>query len=126
MSEPEYLIRRATPAEASFVSDLALRSTPYWGYSADFMLACQSELTFVATYLTSHPTFVIEVEERIVGFYSLKPMSDDEVELQALFVEPASIGHGYGRALMTHAKRQAKALGYQWLIIHLSMLNRPR
>lgn len=117
MSQTKYLIRQAIPSEASLVSDLAIRSKAYWGYSPDFMAACQAELTFDATYVAAHPTFVIEVAKQVIGFYSLEPLSDDEVELGTLFVEPTAIGQNYGRALMIHAKLQAKAWGYQRLII---------
>lgn len=117
MSKTESHIRRAVPTEAAFVSDLAFRSKAYWGYAAEFMAACRAELTFDGVYLEENPTFVLEVATQILGFYSLEPLSTEEVELGTLFVEPAAIGQGYGRALMSHAKQQAQRLGYRRLII---------
>ncbi|MCB0198170.1 MAG: GNAT family N-acetyltransferase, partial [Anaerolineae bacterium] len=53
----------------------------------------------------------------IVGFYALVSLSSTEIELEAMFVEPAYIGRGYGRALIEHAKATAKSLHASDLII---------
>jgi hypothetical protein len=38
-------IRQAIFGEGQLLSDLAFRSKAYWGYSSEFMEACQAELT---------------------------------------------------------------------------------
>lgn len=117
---PQSLIIRAVePHEASYITELAMRSKAYWGYSAEFMAACRAELSVSADTLIS-PQFHVRAAEQaaeIVGFYTLETLSDTEFELEALFVEPEHIGLGIGRALMTHAKRYAAALGGRQLIV---------
>lgn len=110
-------IRPARPDEAAHLSGLAFRSKAYWGYAAAFMEACRAELTLSASYLATHPVFVIERAQTPVGFYTLEPISDADVELGYLFVEPTWIGRGYGRTLIEHAKTQARSLGYVTLLI---------
>ncbi len=110
-------IRRARPGEADRLSELALRSKAYWGYPPDFIEACWEELTLSEADLRATPTFVAAVDGERVGFYALERLSVDEVELGFLFVEPAAIGRGHGRALIEHAKEQARALGYRTLVI---------
>lgn len=39
----------------------------------------------------------------VIGFYTVKNMSDVVCELEALFVEPKYIGTGVGRSLIQHA-----------------------
>jgi len=81
------VIRPATPDEAASISALAMRPKAAWGYSPAFMDACCAELTWSAQ------------------------------DLETLFVEPARIGTGVGRALIEHVKSEALARGAQVLLI---------
>ena len=110
-------IRPAALPEASTLTELALRSKAYWGYSAEFMAACRDELTYSADDLRRGSFFVAEQAGALLGFYALARHSTAEVELEALFVEPAYIGQGVGRALIEHAKAMAKAWGAEVMIV---------
>jgi GNAT superfamily N-acetyltransferase len=59
----------------------------------------------------------MESHGEAVGFYTLERLSDDEVELGYLFVEPAAIGRGHGRRLIEHAKGQAVGLGFRSMVV---------
>lgn len=111
------LIRRARSDEAAFLSGLAFRSKAHWGYPESFMEACRVELTLSSSYLAEHPAFVLVCAQTPIGFYTLERLSDTEVELGYLFVEPARIGRGYGRKLMNHAREQARSRGYRTMLI---------
>ena len=113
----KWRIRRALPSEVEHLSRLAFDSKSYWGYSDQFMQACLEELTIAESHIENNPTFVIETARSIAGFYSLEHISAAEVELSFLFLEPAFIGKGYGRKLMTHAQEKARHLGYSKMII---------
>lgn len=112
-------IRHVHPEEAASLSALALRSKAYWGYSAEFIAACRAELTYSADQIQgdNFRFFVAENGGSLIGFYALGQLSIDELELEALFVDPPYIGKGYGRALIEHAKRTAAELGAAFLII---------
>jgi len=112
-------IRPARPKEAERLSRLALRSKARWGYSPEFMDACAEELSCSPRQIAS-PRFrfaVAEVDHVVAGFYALELLSVDELELDALFVEPGHIGTGVGRALMDHARQTAADLGGRSLVI---------
>ncbi len=53
--------------------------------------------------------YVIEIDGHIIGFASVGPCRDDDRsaasqwELYGLYLEPSSIGRGYGAAITTHA-----------------------
>lgn len=98
-------IREAREDEVRFLSDLALRSKAYWGYSREFLDACRSELTVDAARIDSddYLSFVAVQGATIIGFYAVERLSDDDYELEALFVEPTYIGTGVGRTLINHA-----------------------
>jgi GNAT superfamily N-acetyltransferase len=106
------MIRRARRDEAAFLSDLARRSKAHWGYPAEFLAACREELT-----VSGDEAFALELEGRVLGFYTLEHVSDATVELGHLFVEPDAIGAGHGRALIEHARREAARRGYRTLVI---------
>jgi N-acetylglutamate synthase-like GNAT family acetyltransferase len=113
------MIRPARVEEARLLSDLALRSKAHWGYSAKFIEQCREELSYSEQQLRAEHMrfFVIESLQRVAGFYALKRLSANEMELEAMFVEPASIGQGFGRLLIDHAKSVASAMGAKRLVI---------
>src|SRR3954453_14472796 len=104
-------IRRARPAEAAVLSALALRSKAHWGYDADFLAACQDDLTLSADDITTSAVYVFDGADAPAGFYRLVLQHDVVAELDALFVEPAAIGQGIGRPLWQHAVATATKLG---------------
>ena len=107
------LIREVKTHEASVLSNLAMRSKAYWGYSAKFMAACENELLVTEKKLESDTLqyMVAERKGKVIGYYALEKMSESRFELDALFVEPDCIGSGIGKALLTHAKTAAANLG---------------
>lgn len=113
----ETIIRKAAPEEASLLSALAFRSKAYWGYDAAFMEACREDLTLSREKVLEHPTYFLEADGDILGFYNLEHISGEEVELGYLFVEPNAIRNGYGGKLVQHARKTAKRLGYKFITI---------
>jgi N-acetylglutamate synthase-like GNAT family acetyltransferase len=112
-----FQIRPAKSSEAKFISDLALRSKAYWGYSPAFIEACRHELKYTARDIEKNQFFVAELEGQIIGFFALEIISPTSVELEALFVDPAYINRGYGRKLINSAKSVAKELGCEIMIV---------
>jgi len=110
-------LRDADVGEARLLSALAFRSKAHWGYSPEFMAACRHELTYAAEDIERGGFVVAEESGAILGFYALARYAPAEVELDALFVEPAAIGRGVGRALIDDAKARAARLGARRMTI---------
>ena len=112
-------IRDAKPREAMEISALAMRSKSWWGYPKEFMEACREELTVSPEDINSDDLHyvVAEYELKLSGYYAIEKCTEQEYELEALFVEPACIGMGIGKALMAHAKSMVTALGGKTLTI---------
>ncbi len=83
------------------------------------MTACREELTYSDSQIDSdnYEFYVCEAEGRIAGFYALELLGPIDAELEALFVEPEMIGHGFGRTLIEHAKAKAASLGIRQIVI---------
>jgi len=110
------LLRLATASECGSLSALALRSKAYWGYDPVFLQPCRFELTVDPKAATAGRVVVLVEEETTLGFYALSPGERrEEAEISLLFVEPAVIGHGIGRALWEHAVAKARAQGLKRL-----------
>lgn len=117
--KPVYRLRTAELKDANELSALALRSKAHWGYSAEFMNACEQELTITPEKIL-HDRFdyvLVEKGETVMGFYALERLSLSHFELEALFVEPTYMGQGGGRALIEHAKQRVIANGGSTLLI---------
>ncbi|MDT0441208.1 GNAT family N-acetyltransferase [Streptomyces johnsoniae] len=110
------LIRAARAEEAGALSELALRSKAYWGYSDAFIAACREELRLHPGDIERRRTTVAEREGRAIGFATLdgEPL---EGELGMLFVDPLAIGQGVGRRLFDHTLDVARGLGFTRLIL---------
>lgn len=107
------IIVKADPSNADELTQIALASKAYWGYSAEFMDSCKNELTVTSSKITE-PTFTYFVaihQNKIAGFYALENLSEMRLELEALFVLPDLIGQGIGKKLFHHAMLQAKNNG---------------
>lgn len=107
------VIRNAEKSEAESLSALAMRSKAHWGYSEEFMDACRQELLVTEEMIERDANYyaVAEKEGVTVGFYALTSLSDSNIELDLLFVEPNHIRSGVGRMLFEHARNYAAANG---------------
>jgi GNAT superfamily N-acetyltransferase len=109
------VIRPARLHELPLLSALALRSKAVWGYSPELMAAFHSELTLRAEHLPL--VFVDELGGAVRGFYALSVLDAERAELEFLFVEPGALRRGCGRALLAHAREQARELGCRAIVI---------
>ena len=126
---PSITLRAAKPEEASLLSHLTMRSKAHWGYSAEFMQACQEELsatpeeirnqvfTYVVAETIEAESAGTEHSQQLIGFYALERLASSQFELDAMFVDPLYMGQGVGRALIGHAKHQVTAQGGNTLLI---------
>ena len=92
------------------LSEVAFAAKQHWGYSVEWMEAWREELTATPEYLHAQPVYVATEEGRIAGFFGLKSAADGH-HLEHLWLLPAFIGRGLGRALFGEAVQQARPAG---------------
>ena len=112
-------LRPARAEDCRALSELGMRSKAYWGYPPDFMAACREELRVRPDSLEA-PGWryvVARSGKQLVGYYALVRLDDSRVELDALFLEPACIGIGFGRRLFAAACADAAAMPADTLLI---------
>lgn len=103
-------IRRARASEAAELTALVFAAKRHWGYSDAQMEAWRADLAISGEALSVDSVFVAELDGRAVGFYSLQP-GGATCELNHLWVLPAHMSHGFGRALLAHAQLTAAGGG---------------
>lgn len=111
------MIRPAKNFEANLLSEIAFSSKAYWGYDAAFMESCRKELTLTEAMVTSDFCYVIEDSNKLLGFYLLKALHNDHLEIDMFFIEPAFTGKGLGAKLFKHAVDLAKSKNFKYLEI---------
>lgn len=101
------------------LSQLAFESKRFWGYDDEFMERCRSELVVREEDIANQMVWVAEGQSsgEALGFYLLKELSEDDAELDMLFVAPEYVRAGVGQALMQDAARVARLLGWSVLRI---------
>jgi GNAT superfamily N-acetyltransferase len=80
------------------------------------MEACRAELTLREEDLRRSAVQVAERDSAIVGVAQVS-IDDATADLEKLFIEPAEMGAGAGRALFEWAKRTAQECGAAALVI---------
>ena len=113
---PTPSFRRARPEDAALLSGMARAGKQYWGYPADWMAVWEKVLTITPDYIGSQPVVVAELAGEAAGFFGLRS-AEDGWHLEHLWVRPAHIGQGLGRALFAEALRLAGQAGATELLI---------
>lgn len=96
------IIRRALTTEAETLTQIAKDAKRYWGYPEHWLNFWQDDLTIRPEFVDDNPVYVAEGEGNVLGFYALI-LKKEKAELDHLWVAPAHIGSGVGKALFLHA-----------------------
>ncbi|HEX6032855.1 MAG TPA: GNAT family N-acetyltransferase [Anaerolineales bacterium] len=107
-------IRRAVPNEADALTRIALGAKRHWGYPERWIELWKPQLTFSPDYFEENESWVAELDDIPIAFYTLLE-KDGNAFLENLWVAPAFIGKGVGKALFFHALELSRQRGYQRL-----------
>lgn len=103
-------IHTVHPTHIETLTRIALAAKRHWGYPERWIEIWTPLLTFTPADLERADFFVAQIEDEIVGFYSLIT-AGPRAELENLWVLPAFMGRGVGRGLFEHALARARELG---------------
>ena len=104
-------IARAKPDDAAALTEIAFAAKRRRGYPERWIQAWRDILTMRPESISANMTFAAVEHDRAIGFYMLTTEGDG-VHLDHLWIEPAEMGRGIGRALFEHAVAQTKAAGF--------------
>ena len=94
-----------------------MRSKAHWGYDTEFMRLSWRSLQIDPAAIAAGRVFVaVDERDRPLGVVDCAFLGED-VDLMHLFVEPAALGRGVGRALFAVAVEWTRAQGRRTLLI---------
>lgn len=114
---PPPRLRRAARRDAAQLTNIAMAAKQFWGYPDRWMEQWRAQLTITEGYIDAVPVFVAEQAGQIVGFCAVDGQSPEVASLEHMWVLPAAMGQGVGRALLRRAAEHAGAMGARWLEI---------
>jgi len=112
----KYDVTQTTPEQAESLTQIAFAAKRHWGYPERWIELWSLILTITEEFIQKHPTFAVNVEGKPVGFYALS-FEKDKANLEHLWVLPAYMKQGIGKALFKHAIIQCQKLGARILEI---------
>lgn len=104
------MIVSATKNDVQNLTQIALISKAYWGYTEKQIQSWTEDLTVTHKMIEEMMVFKFISNNKIVGFYILNQPKNSTIELEFLFVHPDVIGQKIGKRLLTHAIEKATLL----------------
>jgi N-acetylglutamate synthase-like GNAT family acetyltransferase len=104
------MIVRATISDALKLTEIALKSKSFWGYSNELLESWRNDLTVTSKMISNCTVLKYLINDHIAGFYILNPPKAKSIELEMLFVLPKFIGKGIGKQLLQHSFENALKL----------------
>ncbi|WP_347173657.1 GNAT family N-acetyltransferase [Polaribacter uvawellassae] len=97
------MIVNAVPSDAKTLTQIALESKAYWGYSSEQIESWKSDLTILPETFKDWRGCKFMMDTEIAGFYILNRVNSRTCFLEFLFVKPKFIGKNIGGQLVEHA-----------------------
>ncbi len=112
-------IRRAQPDEADVLTEIAYAAKRHWGYAENWIEHWKDDLTITPDFIATNEMYVAIAGEEIAGCCALV-MSDSLAELEHMWIRPAHMGNGVGRALFQQIVLRATTLNAKVKVMELS------
>jgi GNAT superfamily N-acetyltransferase len=116
------VIRDARPDEVAALEELQRRASDVWEEYREQLAEHPDAIALDPALVSAGRVRVFEKDGLRVGFSVLLPPREEACELDGLFVEPAAMRGGVGRALIADAAQQARAAG----ATRISVIANPR
>jgi ribosomal protein S18 acetylase RimI-like enzyme len=104
-------IVRARPEDAPRLTEIAFAAKRHWGYPERWIEGWRDTLTMRPEFIAANVACSAVEDDYVAGFYVLTT-EEDGLHLDHLWIRPAAMRRGIGRALFEHAIDQARNSGF--------------
>jgi N-acetylglutamate synthase-like GNAT family acetyltransferase len=111
------MIISANTSDAKILTEIALKSKSFWGYSNEILEIWVEDLRVSKRIIQEMMVYKFISDDKTVGFYILSQPEEQSIELEFLFVLPTFIGKGVGSQLINHAFQKVKDLNCKQVIV---------
>ncbi|MCL7754493.1 GNAT family N-acetyltransferase [Polaribacter sp. Z022] len=102
------MIVKAHISDAKKLTEIALKSKAFWGYSNTQIESWRDDLTITQKMFDEWTIYKYLINKDIVGFYILNRVNIRTSILEFLFISPKFIKQGLGKKLLLHAIEKCK------------------
>jgi N-acetylglutamate synthase-like GNAT family acetyltransferase len=108
---------KATPEDSVPLSETAIQSKKYWGYSDELIRSWMPELEITKTYIEKDTVVKIFQESVFIGFFGLSRVDEQTIALDHLWLVPEYIQKGFGKVIFEQIRQEAQAQHYKTITI---------
>ncbi len=106
------MIVKSVRTDAEILTDIAIKSKAYWGYTHKQIESWREDLTVTPEMFQKYNICKYLVDNQIAGFYILEEVDKKTSNLKFLFISPDFIKKGIGYQLLQHAIISSKEQNY--------------
>ena len=111
------MITKAIALDTDSLTNIALKSKAYWGYTKEQIESWHHDLTITEKIMKNMFVYKYILDDTIAGFYILNQPKKDTIELEFLFVLPEFIGKGIGKKLLEDSYIKAKQFNVSTIVL---------
>ncbi len=104
------MIIKSEIEDSELLTNIALTSKAYWGYSKEQVENWRNDLTITPKMIENMMIYKFIVNHKTAGFYALNQPKGNSIELEMLFILPEFIGQRIGKKLLQHSIKKSKEL----------------
>ncbi|MGC7872713.1 GNAT family N-acetyltransferase [Desulfosporosinus sp. SYSU MS00001] len=123
----EIEIRQAKASESNELTAISFTSKGFWNYPEEYFDIWKEELTITPEYIQDNMVFVVTVDGKITGYFSIVEVEEDFCTgkvvirkgywLEHFFILPEFIGKRIGSQLISYAKELCRKKNINRLMI---------
>ncbi len=113
----KFKIVKATSDYHLILTEITFDGKAFWGFSEAMLNTWKEELIITEKYILENETYILLINDQIVGYYSFVKLSEALWKLDNLFLFQKYISKGYGKFLLEDFLERSKISGVKSIIL---------
>jgi GNAT superfamily N-acetyltransferase len=105
----------ASEEDSQVLTDIAIRSKKYWGYTDEQIHSWLPELEIPVDFIAKHKLVKVLNDTSLIGFFALCKLDEETITLEHMWLEPGFIQKGLGKQIFSEILRCVRSEKYKTL-----------